>query len=233
MEFTTPGTFQTELIATSYYPGAELAYIESTNFRDAMLPPSGLRGAYYSFEYTRTDWFNHYDLANLAFGAEWVKKDDLPGLYTNAYISLNMDSQFASDVNNQYAFGLNFYVAAEDLPASGTWSLIQFSSFPNGDGVHLYVNCDTKKIHWAHQKGTAFQEIVSTDTINTGAWNQVLVFRPSNITASRMWLNASTTFTGAFTAASLAHPLLVSSCGGVSVGSPEGTFSRFYYTTWR
>lgn len=230
MEFTTPGTFQTEPIATSYYPGAELAYTENTNFRDAMLPPPGPRGAYYSFEYTRTDWFGHYDLANLFGTPNWVKKDGLPGIQPTWDISLNMDNQFASDVNNQYAFGLHFYVAAEDLPASGTWSLISFSSFPNGDGVHLTVNCDTKKIHWAHQKGATFQEIVSTDTINTGAWNQVLVFRSSDITASRMWLNASTTFTGAFTAAGA--PVVGQLMGGVSVGSPEGTFSRFYYTTW-
>ena len=230
-EFITPGAFRTEPLPKSYYPDSELAYEDPMRmFRTNMLPPTS--GAYYSLQYTRTDWMGTNYEANLIGECEWAKRADLPGIHLKAAgsgVLLNLDEAFASGINTQYALGLHFYVAAADLPATGPWYLLSFSSFPNGDGVELYVNCNTKKLHWRHNRGAGFQEIVSTNTINTDAWNQVLVFRASDIATSRMWLNSSNTFTGAFTAAGA--PVVGQLLGGVSVGSTGAVLSRLYYTT--
>lgn len=227
--FTTPATFKTEPLTKSYYPDSELTYTGGSGFRDAMLPPK--TGAYYSLEYTRADWFGAYGEAQPSGAWEWGKKADLSGikLGEESSITLNMDDAFASEISTQYTFGVHFYVAAEELPATGTWHLFSFSSFPNGDGMRAYVNCDTKKVHWRQQRGTVIQEIISANTINTGAWNQVLVFRASDIATSRMWLNSSDTFTGAFTAAGA--PAIQFLPNGLSVGAAGGIFSKIYYST--
>jgi hypothetical protein len=230
MVFTTPATFETEAITKSYYPDSELTYDKSGGFRTAMLPPGF--GAYYSLEYTPADWFGARHDAILPDNVVWEKKEDLPGIKLQTatdYVQIPMDNAFLDAIKNRYALGVHFYVAAEDLPATGMWPLIAFGSPPSGDGILVYVNCDTKKIHWRQQRNAVEEEIISVNTINTNAWNQVFIFRATNPADSQLWLNSSNTFTGAITAASIPDiPFLFS---GVYIGSAGGIFSKFYFTT--
>ncbi|HEY0612301.1 MAG TPA: glycoside hydrolase family 16 protein, partial [Chitinophaga sp.] len=231
-EFITPLTYQTQPVQKSYYPGSELTFTGG-NFRTNMLPNKfGAWNAYFSLEYTRADWFETYGDAIVLGDSEWAKKDDKSGLKlkdagSNVLIR-TVGDPFSSGQSTFYVFGVNFYVAAEDLPATGIWNLVYLTSLPNGDGVQVYVNCDTKKVHWRQQKGAVIEEIVSTNTINTNAWNQVLVGSPMMMPVPGMWLNDSNAFTGAFTEAS--RPMILQLMdGGIHVGDSGGIFSNFYY----
>jgi hypothetical protein len=233
-EFTTPLTYQTDPLTKSYYPGSELAFT-ANNIRSAMLPYKPFDyGAYFSLAYTRADWFGIYDDAIVFGDSEWQKKDDLPGLKlkdAGSVVLIRMDDQFPSQLNNNiYAFGVNFYVAAEDLPATGIWNLISVASIPNGDGVQVYVNCDTRKVHWRQQKGAVIEEIISAGTINTGAWNRVLVYQSPFWNTTQLWLNSYDPVNGTFTAASKPVIQLLQD-GGIHVGATGGIFSNIYCTT--
>ena len=230
MVFTTPKTYKTELFTPSYHPNSELTYSTETNIRDTMLPPRS--GSYYSLEYTTEDWFETYNDAVMPGNFVWTKKKDLPGIKLQTQSDLllfAMDAGFLEALKTQYALGLHFYVDAEDLPATGRWPLISFGAPPDRDGVSVYVDCATKKVHWAQQRNATIQEIVSTEPIKTGEWNQVLVSRPTDISASKIWLNASNTSTGAFTTATI--PNIIWMLDSVSIGAAGGVFSKFYYTT--
>lgn len=228
MEYITPLTYQTQPITKHYYPGSELTFT-GNNFRTYMLPNRW--GAYFSLEYTREDWFGKYIDATLLGDTEWKKVDDKAGLKLNAPgsgILIHVDAAFSSSLSTTYGFGVHFYVAAEDLPATGIWNLISATSLPNGDGVQVYVNCNTKKVHWRQQRGAVAEEIISAGTINTGAWNQVLVGIPTTTWAPTMWLNSSDSFTGTLTEAS--KPVIIQLMdGGARIGESGGIFSNFYY----
>jgi len=230
MVFTTPGTFETEPFTPSYYPNSEVMYTADSNIRGAMLPPQS--GAYYSLDYTAADWFETYNDAILSVDAVFEKKQDMAGIKLQTpsdYVIFAMDAGFLEGIKTQYALGLHFYVDAKDLPATGRWPLISFGAPPDRDGVSVYVNCETKKVHWAQQRNVTIQEIVSTEPIKLGEWNQVLVSRPADISASKMWLNTSDTSTGTFTTATI--PNIIWMLDSVSIGSPGGIFSKYYYTT--
>ncbi len=225
--FTAPATLPVESPEKIYYPGAELTFTGSGNFRDAMLPPTS--GAYFSLAYTRKDWYEHADDIVPQADWEWAKMAGEVGVKLNAdaYISAWMSEVALTDITQQYATGMHFYVAAEDLPATGMWQLILLGSPLSSDSVQVYVNCDTKKVHWRQQRNTTVQEIISANTINTGAWNQILVFRANDFASSQMWLNGANTFTGTFTAAGNPDFQYTPS---MTLGSPGGIFNKIYYT---
>lgn len=227
IDYTTPQTFKLVAPDAVYYPESELTYV-GAGFRDEMLPPKS--GFYYSLQYTTKDWFDSDEEIRPVGGATWQRKDDQGGHYVSyeyGVLEVMTDSAFEHAMKTQYALGVHFYVAAEDLPAAGEWPLLSYKVPGWEYGVYVYVNCATKKVHWRQASEAATQEIISAGTINTGAWNQLLVFRDSNIAASRMWLNASNAFTGAFTQNSVyqGRPDFL------TVGAMKGIFSRVYFTS--
>ncbi|KAA2244559.1 family 16 glycosylhydrolase [Chitinophaga agrisoli] len=228
MSFTTPGIFEIETLPKAYYPGSQLTYTSTANFRDAMLPSRD--GGYYSLAYTTEDWAGGNDEVNTPNDWEWARKEGLPGLKVNSGgIFCRFNNTFLLNLSARFAIGVHFYVAAADLPTTGMWPLMDIQQFPFfNNGVSVYVNCDTKKVHWRHHKDAIEQELISTNTINTDAWNQVLIYRPSDATGSQLWLNGANTFTGAFTAATALpddfQPV-------ANIGAAGGVFSNIYFSS--
>jgi hypothetical protein len=228
MVFHTPTELQTTTVEKKYYHNSELIYSAPGGaFRDATLPPK--TGAYYSLENTLADWFGNYSPAVLTGSPIWQKANDLIGMkITGAADSIAIP---AVNLSTKYGLGVHFFIAAADLPATGTWPLLSCQTSA-GDGVFIYVDAATKRVHWRQQNGSVIEEIISTNTINTDSWNKLVVFRATNLALSQLWLNYFNTFTGSFTSAGVftaTNPLFVGSNDAtVAIG---GIFRNCYYTT--
>lgn len=226
--FITPKELSAVSLTKAYYPNSELRSSNGSGFRSSTLPPK--TGAYYGLDNSLTDWFENYSNITLSGAPVWKKAQDQIGISLTSpadHVQAPAHLQLEHTVKTKYALGIHFYVVPENLPATGIWPLITFGT---GDGVMLYVNCETMKIHWRQQNGSIVEEIISTNSINTGAWNKVVVFRAGNIAASQLWLNYFNTFTGALTTASI--PSLENAVPPLYIGSPGGIFNKFYYPTY-
>jgi hypothetical protein len=225
MVFHTPEELTTTPVEKKYYHNSELIYASpGAAFRDAALPPKN--GAYYSFESTLADWFGNYPAAMLTGTPVWQKANDLIGMkITGPADRIEIPQINLTVLSSKYGLGIHFFVA--DLPTTGICPLLTCQT-SSGDGVFIYINAATQKIHWRQQNGSTVEEIISTNTINTNSWNKLLVFRSTN---SQLWLNYFNTFTGSFTSSGTyteSEPLLV---GSDDVITATGfIFRNLYYT---
>lgn len=233
MVFHTPEELTTSPVEKKYYHNSELIYLSPGGaFRDAALPPKS--GAYYSLENTLADWFGAHPPAILSGAPTWQKAENLIGLK----IAGNTDRIEIPEITlplfvSKYGLGIHFFIANADLPITGAWPLLSCQT-STGNGVFIYINAATKKVHWRQQNGSTVEEIISSNTINTDSWNKLLVFRAGDITNSQLWLNYFNTFTGSFTNAGVYNA--TTETDPLSVGSDQtltatgGIFRNCYYT---
>jgi hypothetical protein len=236
MVFNTPQELTTTAVTKKYYHNSELIYAApGGGFRDATLPPKV--GAYYSLENTLADWFGNYTPAVLTGTPVWQKANDLIGMKISGTTDkIEMPSVNLPLFTSKYGVGVHFFVAAADLPTTGEWPLLSCET-TTGNGVYIYVDAATKKVHWRQKNGNVTEEIISTNVINTDSWNKVVVFRAANIALSQLWLNYFNTFTGSFSIASVytvtteTDALLVGREPVNNSVATGGIFRSVYYTT--
>lgn len=203
MTVNVPTEFKTADIPQKYYHNSELIYNKPAGgFRDAMLPPK--IGAYYSLEYAMRDWFGNF--ANCSSTGSTVKVLDHIGMKVGKkgdgiVVPITLADITSNTGNKYYSIGVHFYVAAADLPATGEWPLISVMA-AGENGIYVYVDCATRKIHWRQKSASASEEMISNGTINPDSWNKILVFRAADPAQSKMWLNYVDAATGQFSNAS-------------------------------
>lgn len=156
------------------------------------------------------------------------KEDLFTGMYIDSQTAaivapdLNMNLLFNSENQTGYAWGVYFYAASADLPATGSWPLLSCVD-ENGHGVIVYVDNATKQIVWQHKGDTLTESVRSTDPIVMDSWNSILVgnFTPwtTGQQGTYMFLNGNSQVTTPITMSSL--PDTISTTALLHVGHVE------------